>query len=57
MASGAVEATPSRGATFFSHRPRSASIGNRLSDLDPEDPDDTEDPMDHHHAHYQHHYR
>ena len=56
------EATPSRGATFYS-RPRSASIGNRLSDAEPED------QIDHagggggngdrgsHHAHYHHHYR
>jgi hypothetical protein len=43
---------PSRGATFYSSRPRSASIGNRLSDAE-----SAETEMERHHAHYHHHYR
>ena len=50
------EATPRRGATIYT-RPRSASIGNRLSDAEqPEDPE-TDDHHHNHHAHYHHHYR
>ena len=48
------EATPTRGATFYS-RPRSASIGNRLSDAEPEATASAE--IENHHAHYHHHYR
>jgi hypothetical protein len=57
-----AEATIPRGASFFSHRPRSASIGNRLSETEANedqglDEDDEDCHHSRHHAHYHHHYR
>ena len=51
--SGVMLPPPARGDTFYT-RPRSASIGHRISaDEEPEEDDDHRP----HHAHYHHHYR